>query len=78
MRMQQYLKLEIQNEILRTQNFVKICETAALKDDNQIDEAEKTKAFAKRTTASACGVLDPLRYLQTLASVRPLLLASSL
>ncbi len=40
-RMQQYLKLEIQNEILRTQNFVKICETAALKDDNQIDEAEK-------------------------------------
>ena len=39
--MQQYMELEIKNEILRSQNFIKLFEAAAQKDDNMISKQEQ-------------------------------------
>lgn len=35
-----YLDVQIQNQIMEVENFVKLCEHAAKKDDGQIDGAE--------------------------------------
>lgn len=35
-----YLDVQIQNQIMEVENFMKLCEHAAKKDDGQIDESE--------------------------------------
>ena len=49
--MNQYIKLEIMNELLVTENFVSACKLAATKDDGVIDEEEK-KTLAKISKAA--------------------------
>ena len=46
-----YLDLQIMNQIMATENFVKICNTAAMKDDGAIDanEAKMLKAIEKHS-----------------------------
>ena len=39
--MNPYIKLEINNEILVTKNFLNSCRVAAMKDDGTVDPAEK-------------------------------------
>ena len=46
-----YLDVQIMNEIMETENFVKLCNAAAKKDDGAIDvnEAKMLKAIKKRS-----------------------------
>ena len=46
-----YLDVQVMNEIMTTENFVKLCNAAAKKDDGTIDadEAKMLKAIKKRS-----------------------------